>query len=244
MNKLFLLLIGLCAVLLIFYANTTDLFKSGISCRQSNGNSSSSSIIDGNEPACNVVMINSSVNFLSSSKLQQNLGTNNHNNNNEWQYNNNQVAADDHRRIHNRTAEFNIFVIYAKQNYILKMKFELFVKSLLKYTSINVHMHIISDKRSKQFAQNTLNRMIDQYKRSIFFTMYDIDNCTRNNSDISHLMMPYFSSNPGSYYSKELLYLSLGLHRIVDKSMQRAILIDCDVVFRTDVKRLFDEFDR
>lgn len=55
-------------------------------------------------------------------------------------------------------------------------------------------------------------------------------------------MMPFFSSNPGSYYSDALFYLSLGLHRIADPQMNRAILIDCDVVFRTDVRLLFDEF--
>lgn len=53
-----------------------------------------------------------------------------------------------------------------------------------------------------------------------------------------------FISFPGSYYSDALFYLSLGLHRIVDPFMGRAILIDCDVVFRSDVKRLFDEFER
>lgn len=48
----------------------------------------------------------------------------------------------------------------------------------------------------------------------------------------------------GSYYSDALFYLSLGLYRIVDPNMSKAILIDCDVVFRSDVKRLFDEFDK
>lgn len=32
------------------------------------------------------------------------------------------------------------------------------------------------------------------------------------------------------------------MHRIVDPKMQRGILIDCDVVFRSDVKLLFDQF--
>lgn len=49
----------------------------------------------------------------------------------------------------------------------------------------------------------------------------------------------YFS---GSYYSDALFFLSLGLHRIVDPKMNQAILIDCDVVFRTDVKLLFEQF--
>lgn len=140
--------------------------------------------------------------------------------------------------------EYNIFIIYTKQNYLLKMKFELFIKSLLKYSSIRLHLHIISDGKSEHFAEEILKRLINQYKRIVFYTLYSVDDCAAKISDISRIMMPYFSSHPGSYYSDALFYLSLGLHRIVDVNMRRAILIDCDVVFRTDVKRLFDEFDK
>lgn len=140
--------------------------------------------------------------------------------------------------------EYNIFLIYTKQNYLLKMKFELFIKSLLKYSSIKLHLHIISDGKSEHFAEEILKRLINQYKRIVFYTLYSVDDCAAKISDISRIMMPYFSSHPGSYYSDALFYLSLGLHRIVDVKMRRAILIDCDVVFRTDVKRLFDEFDK
>lgn len=140
--------------------------------------------------------------------------------------------------------EYNIFIIYTKQNYLLKMKFELFIKSLLKYSSIKLHLHIISDGKSERFAEEILKRLINQYKRIVFYTLYSVDDCAAKISDISRIMMPYFSSHPGSYYSDALFYLSLGLHRIVDVHMRRAILIDCDVVFRTDVKRLFDEFDK
>lgn len=140
--------------------------------------------------------------------------------------------------------EYNIFIIYTKQNYLLKMKFELFIKSLLKYSSVKLHLHIISDAKSEHFAEEILKRLINQYKRIVFYTLYSVDDCAAKISDISRIMMPYFSSHPGSYYSDALFYLSLGLHRVVDVNMRRAILIDCDVVFRTDVKRLFEEFDK
>lgn len=48
----------------------------------------------------------------------------------------------------------------------------------------------------------------------------------------------------GSYYSDPLFLLSLGLHRIVDPSMKRGILVDCDIVFRSDAKELFEEFKK
>lgn len=144
---------------------------------------------------------------------------------------------------HNDT-EYNIFVIYTKENYQLQKKFELFAKSLIKYTSVRVHLHIITDEKSEVSAEELLREQINRYKKTILYTFYDVHECAEKVSDIVHAMMPYFSSNPGSYYSDALFYLSLGLHRIVDPHMRRAILIDCDVVFRTDVRFLFNEFHK
>lgn len=56
--------------------------------------------------------------------------------------------------------------------------------------------------------------------------------------------MKTFSIILGSYYSDPLFLLSLGLHRIVDPNMKRGILVDCDIVFRSDAKELFDEFHK
>ena len=182
-----------------------------------------------------------------------NIGTTNNNNNNNNNINKHQpikniTSLADIKRVkympHLNQTEYNIFIIYTKQNYVLKTKFELFVKSLLKYASIQLHLHIISDKKSEQIAEDILKTQIIQYNRIVFYTLYDVEDCAIKISDITHVMMPYFSSHPGSYYSDALFFLSLGLHRIVDSNMRRAILIDCDVVFRTDVKRLFDEFDK
>uniref|UniRef100_A0A1B0BKV8 Xyloside xylosyltransferase 1 n=1 Tax=Glossina palpalis gambiensis TaxID=67801 RepID=A0A1B0BKV8_9MUSC len=57
-------------------------------------------------------------------------------------------------------------------------------------------------------------------------------------------MAPHFSSTPKSYYSDSLFFLSLGLHRIADERMERAVLLDCDIVFEADVRLLFAEFER
>lgn len=140
--------------------------------------------------------------------------------------------------------EYNIFIIYTKENYLLKTKLEMFMKSLLKYASVRLHLHIISDERSESGAESILRTQIQFYKSPVAYTMYNVDECAGQLTDITQAMMPYFSSNPGSYYSDALFYLSLGLHRIVDVGMRRAILIDCDVVFRSDIAHLFQEFNK
>lgn len=61
--------------------------------------------------------------------------------------------------------EFNIFIIYTKENYQLQKKFELFTKSLLKFSTVdNLHLHIISDRKSKVSAEKILKEMIEHYR--------------------------------------------------------------------------------
>ena len=97
--------------------------------------------------------------------------------------------------------EYNIFIIYTKENYILKTKFELFVKSLLKYASVHLHLHLITDEKSQVSAEDILKKEINHYNSFVFYTLYDVKDCAQQLSDITQVMMPYFSSNPGALLS-------------------------------------------
>jgi len=57
-------------------------------------------------------------------------------------------------------------------------------------------------------------------------------------------MSPHFSSKPGTYYSDALFFISLGLHRIAPNYQRLAVMFDADTKFRTDVKDLFEEFNK
>lgn len=46
---------------------------------------------------------------------------------------------------------------------------------------------------------------------------------------------------PGTYYSDSLFYLSLGLYRIAPKKQMGAVMLDCDLYFKDDIKHLFNE---
>ncbi|XP_034109484.1 xyloside xylosyltransferase 1 isoform X1 [Drosophila nasuta] len=142
------------------------------------------------------------------------------------------------------SSDYNIFVIYTRENYRLQMKFDLFAHSLFKHTNAQLHLHIITDKESEMSVLDILQRKIRKFRRIVIYTMYDVQICSNIIQDITAKLSPYFSSMPNSYYSDSLFFLSLGLHRIADKSISRAILFDCDIVFRSDVRLLFAEFDR
>ena len=55
-------------------------------------------------------------------------------------------------------------------------------------------------------------------------------------------MRKYFTSQPDSYYSDALFFISLGLHKIAD-DQNYGIMIDVDTKIQIDVKLLFDEFN-
>lgn len=80
---------------------------------------------------------------------------------------------------------------------MLKTKFELFMKSLLKYASVKLHLHIISDEKSGPGAEEILRAQIQIYTSVVFYTLYSVEDCARQLSDITHVMMPHFSSSPG-----------------------------------------------
>ncbi|KAM7342600.1 xyloside xylosyltransferase [Cochliomyia hominivorax] len=144
------------------------------------------------------------------------------------------------------SSDYNIFVIYTKENYQLHVKFELFIKSLLKFANSGVllHLHVLTDETSGHSVDQILEAEVRRYRRSIIYSLYNMRLCAEEVMDIVNTMTPYFSSTPKSYYSDSLFFLSLGLHRIADENMERAILLDCDIVFRTDVRLLFNEFER
>lgn len=116
--------------------------------------------------------------------------------------NRNASAYSDIRRVKysdipKNTTEYNIFVIYTRETFVLKTKFELFLKSLLKYTSVPLHLHIVTDERSELSVEDVLKKEINEYHRVVFYTLYNMADCAAKISDISKAMMPHFNSNPG-----------------------------------------------
>ena len=72
---------------------------------------------------------------------------------------------------------------------------------------------------------------------------YDVDRLAEELKDIVSAMQPHFSSQPGTYYSDALFFLSLGLHRIAG-DQQCAAMFDADIKLRAGIDELFQEFDR
>ncbi|KAJ9575643.1 hypothetical protein L9F63_007504 [Diploptera punctata] len=117
------------------------------------------------------------------------------------------------------------------------------MNSLMNHTIEPLALHIISDSSSRNIAEEVLARVKETTHKNPAVFYYDVDHLAEELQDIVSAMQPHFSSQPGTYYSDALFFLSLGLHRIA-RDQQRAAMFDADIQLRAGVEELFKEFDR
>ena len=56
-------------------------------------------------------------------------------------------------------------------------------------------------------------------------------------------MQSHFSHSPSSYYGDSLFFLSIGLFKVCDPSIDRIILLDVDIKFKEDIRLLYNLFN-
>lgn len=141
--------------------------------------------------------------------------------------------------------EYNIWCIFTKvsSNIQMKHKFRRFFMSLLQHSSVLISLHLIIDGPSKIHAKEVLSSIRTHINKTFEENYYEVNDLAVKLQDIVSSMQPYFSSQPGSYYSDALFYLSLGLHRVASEQ-KTAIMFDADTKVLTDVSLLFKEFKK
>ncbi|XP_012217254.1 xyloside xylosyltransferase 1 [Linepithema humile] len=145
----------------------------------------------------------------------------------------------------NQTGYYNVWCIFTKValNSPMRHKFQIFLDSLLRLTSVDIAFHVISDNDSQRIAQTIIQDVMTNTEKFMEVFYYDVHKLAVQLEDIVSIMSPHFSSKPGTYYSDALFFLSLGLHRIAPNCQRLAIMFDADTKFRKDVKNLFEEFN-
>ncbi|XP_012252782.2 xyloside xylosyltransferase 1 [Athalia rosae] len=140
----------------------------------------------------------------------------------------------------------NIWCIFTKvtSNSPMKRKFKIFTASLLRLASVKIAFHVITDDSSREIAETLIQGVVKASGKYMKVRFYDVHVLAKQLEDIVSVMSPHFSSNPGTYYSDALFFLSLGLHRIAPANQKKAAMFDADTKFKTDIKELFKEFDK
>ncbi|KAL0104461.1 hypothetical protein PUN28_017293 [Cardiocondyla obscurior] len=126
----------------------------------------------------------------------------------------------------------------------MRRKFQIFTNSLLRFASVDIAFHVISDDDSRDIAAIVIQNVMVNTGKFMKVFYYNVHQLAEQLEDIVSVMSPHFSSKPGTYYSDALFFISLGLHRIAPSYQKLAAMFDADMKFRRDVKDLFEEFNK
>ncbi|XP_064642111.1 xyloside xylosyltransferase 1-like [Lineus longissimus] len=134
----------------------------------------------------------------------------------------------------------------AKNNWPLRNKFSVMVQSLLETSSIPLRLHVIGDSESQEIATQTLEGIKKSDAETSNYTLmsHEIDTMAKQLHEIVKPLQDHFSAHPGAYYSDALFFLSVAVHRVMPDTMHRAIMLDADLKFYTDIAELYNLFGK
>ncbi|XP_013855350.1 xyloside xylosyltransferase 1 [Austrofundulus limnaeus] len=105
-------------------------------------------------------------------------------------------------------------------------------------------LHFVSDQASQELGQRMLQEFLQDasFEYEIFF--HDVVELTHELFPIVEAMQKHFSAGSGAYYSDSIFFLSVAMHHIMPESLTRIVQLDLDLKYRTNIRDLFQEFDR
>lgn len=139
----------------------------------------------------------------------------------------------------------HVAMIFTKAdgNLGLKLKFSNCLESMLNRSSRPIHLHLIGDQPSLSIASQILQRGSLKASSSLLkVTSYSAEIVGAKTDLIVGQIRKYFMYKPGAYYSDSLFFFSIVMHKIF--AIERIIVLDVDLKFRTNVAQLWEHFDR
>lgn len=194
MNKILLVLIIVSGFLLIFYANndiftrTNHMFSGLFHGRSSNSSSRGGTATfspDGSAQSERLLLMDDPVAMAAVLDAEQ-----------AEEDEEDDFVFPSKKRLWSTGTVYNLFVIYTKETEVLQKKYELLMKSLFKYATIPLHLHIITDAKSTSNAEGIARKQMARYHRQAWVSMLDMEQCVEKITDIVQVMMPYFT-HPG-----------------------------------------------
>lgn len=198
MNKILLVLIIVSGFLLIFYANndiftrTNHMFSGLFHGRNNSRGGTATFSPDGSAQSERLLLMDDPVAMAAVLDAEEEEVDD---------AEDSQQAADDFvfpskKKLWSNRTVYNLFVIYTKETEVLQKKYQLLMKSLFKYATIPLHLHIITDAKSTSNAEGIARKQMARYHRHAWVSMLDMEQCVEKITDIVQVMMPYFT-HPG-----------------------------------------------
>ncbi|XP_008288374.1 xyloside xylosyltransferase 1 [Stegastes partitus] len=105
-------------------------------------------------------------------------------------------------------------------------------------------LHFVSDQASRELGETMLQELLlgASFKHEVLF--HDVVVLTQKLFPIVEAMQKHFSAGSGAYYSDSIFFLSVAMHHIMPDSLTRIVQLDLDLKYRTNIRDLFQEFNR
>ncbi|XP_042273141.1 xyloside xylosyltransferase 1 [Thunnus maccoyii] len=130
----------------------------------------------------------------------------------------------------------------------LQDKFRVAMLSMVKHSHFLegevLVLHFVSDQASQELGERMLQEFLldATFKYEVLF--HDVVALTQKLFPIVEAMQKHFSAGSGAYYSDAIFFLSVAMHHIMPESLERIVQLDLDLKYRTNIRDLFQEFDR
>ncbi|XP_029905760.1 xyloside xylosyltransferase 1 [Myripristis murdjan] len=130
----------------------------------------------------------------------------------------------------------------------LQEKFRVAMLSMVKHSHFLEEevlvLHFVSDQASQELGERMLMEFLldATFKYEVVF--HDVVSLTQKLFPIVEAMQKHFSAGSGAYYSDAIFFLSVAMHHIMPPSLTRIVQLDLDLKYRTNIRDLFQEFDR
>ncbi|XP_053178290.1 xyloside xylosyltransferase 1 [Scomber japonicus] len=130
----------------------------------------------------------------------------------------------------------------------LQDKFRVAMLSMVKHSRFLegevLVLHFVSDQASQELGERMLQEFLldATFKYEVLF--HDVVALTHKLFPIVEAMQKHFSAGSGAYYSDAIFFLSVAMHHIMPESLTRIVQLDLDLKYKTNIRDLFQEFDR
>ncbi|KAM7387923.1 hypothetical protein PAMP_024130 [Pampus punctatissimus] len=130
----------------------------------------------------------------------------------------------------------------------LQDKFRVAMLSMVKHSDFLegevLVLHFVSDQASQELGERMLAEFLldATFKYEVLF--HDVVALTQKLFPIVEAMQKHFSAGSGAYYSDAIFFLSVAMHHIMPDNLTRIVQLDLDLKYRTNIRDLFQEFDR
>ncbi|KAM9762262.1 xyloside xylosyltransferase 1 isoform 1-T4 [Menidia menidia] len=105
-------------------------------------------------------------------------------------------------------------------------------------------LHFVSDQASRELGQRMLQEFLQDAPFEYEVSFHDVVELTQKLFPVVEAMQKHFSAGSGAYYSDSIFFLSVAMHHIMPESLTRIVQLDLDLKYRTNIRDLFQEFDR